>query len=156
MGANDSLIKIGYGLELFGFILMVFVGIILSVVSKNISFLIMFWAYVIFLFVSLISYGKKNRDFDKRYEESDELLKLRMNHVLAMTIPIVTIGISILFKFTLQEEWFIFLLGLFMIGYGLFYLITGYVLRYKEISKREIVKEIARIAGLKRKKPRKI
>ena len=149
---RDWLIGLGYILEVFGSILMIFTGIILSITITNIGLLIFFWTYVVYLIASLILYGKKNRDFNKRHSEPDELLKLRMNHALATTIPIISIGISILFVFTLKENWIIFLLGLLMIGYGFFYLITGYLLRYREISDREIAKEIVRLEKLKNKK----
>lgn len=146
---GNKLLKYSFLLQLFGFILLLFVGIIFTAIkikagTIKTNFLIIYWTYVGYILLTILFYGKESRVFNKEFDESPKLLHLRMNHVLTITVPFITFAIAIFINKSFLESPFQWLGGLVLLVYGAFYFFTGYYLRYRELDKIEGVKELVR------------
>lgn len=151
------MLKSGFLLQIFGLILLVFVGIIFAFIRikeglLSNGFLIIYFLYLVYVAIIIFSYSKESRMFNKDFDESVDLLKLRMNNSITLSLPFIILAITIFISFAFETHPGIWLMGLSFLIYGGIYFYSSYYLRYKELDKIFRIKEMGRIADLKNKK----
>jgi len=139
MNQNNLLRNVGFNIQLFGTILLLFVGIIFWVIYAKekfipLRFLLIYTAYFIYSFFVLISYGKWSKIFKTPFDETLKLTKLRMNHSLVFSLFFIALSIPLLSLKYLQSSWWVFLGALVILSFGIFYLYKSYYLRFKKLE----------------------
>ena len=125
-----------------GLILLIFVGVIFWAVYLidgiiSINFLLIYTAYAIYVLLVVIYSSFKSGFFKLESEENEELTKLKMNHSLTLSIPLIIFSIQLLsIDYLKGKSWPLFLIGLFFLIFSIIWLFKGYYLRFKKLKEK--------------------
>lgn len=128
--------NVGLVLQIIGFILLLFVDIIVGLVMPNQSLFLLLISYTIFVLAlligNLVSYYK-----EYVLEEDERLLKLKMNHSLTLSLLLMTISLGLILDLNwLYKFWYLYLIFLSMFIIGVVLFTKSYYLRYKSLERR--------------------
>jgi len=143
----DKLLKYSFPLQIFGFILLVLVGILITKMENGLNdrFLAFYFIYLIYALVIIIFYTEEGKIFNSNFE-SNSMLKLRMNHALNLSLPPIIMALSIFIFLPSESDVKLWAIGAFLFIYGGIYFAKGYYRRYKELDQIEVINKLCKNA----------